>query len=772
GYKVEGQKTCPACDGLGFQDTLELKGHFKGVTSGAKAKFDLESDEDVPCEKCNGKGIIEISEKCELCKGTGEIDGCKGCGKLLNSENTSQNSDYLDYCKECQENLQEKARKEKEEQLTKKETVYVLDPFCEMEDLEIGESYKGKISKVQKFGVFVSLSKKVWGLMRTENKSSSINSKYQSSYNVGDEIIVKVSQIKKDRNEVDMNPSPIRANYNLKTLKKNISRTKIESLNSDMIKKVVSIIGEVIQIQQTAGPTIFTISDETAITWAAAFDEAGVRSYPEIESGDIIEVLGEVNQHSGKVQIESESITKLDSDEEKDIRELIEKALDEKADVEDVPFLLEQEQESKPKTKSEVLNKLKPKMMEASRRIRRAMLEGRSILVRHHADADGICAGIAMEKAVVPLLKEISPEKDAEWYYFKRSPSKAPFYEMEDVVKDLSFALEDQVRHGQKLPLIVLLDNGSTEEDLLALIKAKIYDIEIIVIDHHFPGEVIEGKVKVDEFVDVHVNPYLVGGDSQITAGALGAEVANIINNDVGELISHLPAIAAIGDHAKSKEADRYIEIAEEKGYTKEDLGKIAACVDFEAYYLRFMNGRGIMDTILNVDKHDKHKKLVNELFKAYNKKVDIQLKATLPNIKQSKLDNGILFNVLDIEKYAHRFTFPAPGKTCGFVHDTIVKESIKTAKASGENDISESDIPVLTLAYGPDFGVIRATEAVNKIFGFNLNEIIIDLRDSIKEAGIDGGGHECAGSIKFLEGLLDEVLSEFTQEISSMKKK
>ncbi|WP_394325766.1 hypothetical protein [Methanobrevibacter arboriphilus] len=58
-----------------------------------------------------------------------------------------------------------------------------------------------------------------------------------------------------------------------------------------------------------------------------------------------------------------------------------------------------------------------------------------------------------MEKAVIPLLREISPSTDAEWHYFRRSPSKAPpFYELEDVIKDLSFALEDLERHGQKLP--------------------------------------------------------------------------------------------------------------------------------------------------------------------------------------------------------------------------------------------------------------------------------------------------------------------------------
>ncbi|MDR1818686.1 MAG: hypothetical protein LBR15_00370, partial [Methanobrevibacter sp.] len=251
-------------------------------------------------------------------------------------------------------------------------------------------------------------------------------------------------------------------------------------------------------------------------------------------------------------------------------------------------------------------------------------------------------------------------------------------------------------------------------------------------------------------------NPYLVGGDSQITAGCLGFEVARMINPDVVELIKHLPGIAVIGDHANSDEADQYIEIATQIGYSTNDLKKIAECTDFEAYYLRFMNGRGIMDTILNVDNFDKHKKLLDALFKEYKKRVDTQLKAALPNLRESKLSNGLIFNILDVEKYAHRFTFPAPGKTCGFVHDAIVKKY-------GE------DQAILTLAYGPDFGVVRATEAVNKEFGFNLNEIVWDLAIEIPEAGVDGGGHECAGSIKFIEGLSKNVLDSFADKIAKL---
>jgi RecJ-like exonuclease len=407
-------------------------------------------------------------------------------------------------------------------------------------------------------------------------------------------------------------------------------------------------------------------------------------------------------------------------------------------------------------------------MREAAKKIRRAILDGRSILVRHHADADGICAGVAMEKALIPLINDINPSNDAQYHYFKRSPSKAPFYELEDVVKDLSFALEDRERHGQKLPLIVLLDNGSTEEDIVALMQTEIYDIEVVVIDHHFPGELITKEIKdgdivgatvaVDEYVDTHVNPYLVGGDSQLTAGALASEVAHIINPEIGDVIKHLPGIAALGDHAQSGEVHQYIELAAEKGFNKDDLLKIAECVDFEAYFLRFMNGRGIMDTILAVDNLDKHEKMINALYKEYQRRVDTQLKATIPNIKKKKLANGIYFNIIDVEKFAHKFTFPAPGKTCGFVHDKIVKE------------IGE-DQAIVTLGHGPDFGVIRATDAVNELFGFNVNNIVTQLASKIPSAGIDGGGHECAGSIKYIEGLSEEVLSQFVLEVENMKR-
>ncbi len=742
GSVVVDYKECEACGGTGYEDDVfDIGNHFKGVNSKARDKFDLGGEEDIPCEACNGKGQVEVYEECPQCHGTGQINVCRDCGKILDEK--------YDSCHECGEKRKAEKAKHDEYEARRNQVrdVYVLDSLCKMKDIDRDKLYKGKITRIERYGAFVSLNNNVWGLMRGD----------VSEYNVGEEIIVFVTSIKSREGKIDFVPAYVET-YNLKRLTKSIPRTLIGDLEEKK-GKMVRIDGMVQQIQQTSGPTIFIISDESGTTEIAAFDKAGERAYPEVELDDAVQVIGEVNEHGGKTQIESSSMVKLDSESTAKLNKLIDDALNRKAQPQDVDFLV----------KSDVLNRLRPKMYEAAQKIRRAILDGRTILLRHHNDADGIVSGVAMEKAIVPLIQKHNPSNDAEYYYFKRSPSKAPFYELEDVVKDLSFALEDQERYGQKLSLIVLLDNGSTEEDIVALMQAKIYDIEVVVIDHHSPGELLtkveeDGEiygatVAVDEYVDTHVNPYLVGGDSQLTAGCLATEVAHIINPEVEELIKHLPAIAALGDRAECGEVYQYLKLAAQKGFTQEHLAKVAECVDFEAYFLRFMNGRGIMDTILAVDNFDKHRKMIDALYKEYQKRIDTQLRAALPNIKQTKLENGIYFNLLDVEKFAHKFTFPAPGKTCGFVHDHVINEL-------------GPDKPIVTLGHGPDFGVFRATDAVNEQYGFNVNEIVTKMIERVPQAGVDGGGHECAGSIKYIEGLGQDVLFKVVEEIQSLSKK
>ena len=80
-------------------------------------------------------------------------------------------------------------------------------------------------------------------------------------------------------------------------------------------------------------------------------------------------------------------MVKLNEENTAKLHKLIDDALNKKAEPQHVDFLVE----------SDILNRLKPKMREAAQKIRRAILDGRTILLRHHNDADGICSGVAME---------------------------------------------------------------------------------------------------------------------------------------------------------------------------------------------------------------------------------------------------------------------------------------------------------------------------------------------------------------------------------------
>ena len=55
--------------------------------------------------------------------------------------------------------------------------------------------------------------------------------------------------------------------------------------------------------------------------------------------------------------------------------------------------------------------------------------------------------------------------------------------------------------------------------------------------------------------------------------------------------------------------------------------------------------------------------------------------------------------------------------------------------------------------------------------YEFNLNNVITKIQEEIPQAGADGGGHEVAGSLKFVEGLQEEVLELFIEEVKNLKR-
>ena len=603
---------------------------------------------------------------------------------------------------------------------TKDTIVYRLGATCTLDEVEEGKNYLGRVQGFAPFGVFVQLNERVKGLVHKSN--------VKVQHEERDPIIVHVLQIRNNGN-IDLEevtPTVYQT--------QEVTRQMTSVLLADLGKKIgrtVLIEGEVAQIKQTSGPTIFTVVDESGTASAAAFIEAGVRAYPEVNLGDLVALTGEVMQRNNQLQIEARSMTVLAPEDAARVRGRIDAALEKRAEPSDLPFLVE----------SEILEALRPQMRQVAKEIRKAVLTARPIILRHHADADGICAAVAIEQAVTALLRESGGDFDAEYFLFKRSPSKAPFYEIEDITRDLDFALKDNIRYGQKMPMILLMDNGSTEEDMPSLKVTRIFDLPVMVVDHHHPDEI------VDDYLIGHVNPYHVGGDYGVTAGMLGTEVARMVNPAIESRIRHLPAIAGVGDRSEAPERARYLAVAAPE-YSEDDCRDIALALDYEQFWLRFNDGREIVKDILNLsDNPERHGKFVNLLVEEANRAIEEQLEAIMPHVESRMLPSGAHLFMLDVEMFAHRFTFPPPGKTSGEVHDRLVRAH------PGE--------PVVTLGFGPDFAVLRSRGVM-----MNIPRMVRELHSEISGGGVSGGGHLVVGSIKFVEGMRDVVLESLIQKI------
>ena len=706
---------CEKCKGTGFLTVTVEKcpqcGGSKGKGSGkvsvdlmALSEQNLSSILSGECPKCGGTGEIEHKIKCDVCRGSGEIYHCRKCGKQIPYLN--ENNEEI--CNMCRASS----------------TVYRLDASCDYDDLGIGKYYVGVVDGiVENLGAFVRLNDNVKGLMHEKNITKMPEK--------GEEQIVYLKDMRKQGRDVKLdlvqkNPKE----YEISVVEKNVPGTHIGDITPAMNGKLVRIRGEVIQVKQTGGPTIFTISDETGTAPCAGFSTAGQRSYAHIDAGMIVSAVGTVNLRDGAVQIELAGMKELPEEEKIRLLEIIEKAIDEKATPHDIPFLAE----------SEILEKLRPAMLQAAKEIRRAIFRSRPIILRHHSDADGITSGMAIEKAILPLIEEVNNGDVT--HFYKRAPSKAPFYELADVVKDVSYSVEDNLRYGEPFPLIIMVDNGSTEEDMPAYLHTQVYGMDVVVIDHHHPDEA------VDQFLIAHVNPYHVGGDFGLTAGMLCTETARLINPDVTDQIIHLPAVAGVGDRAVSPEFDQYLELVKDR-YTTDNLKEMALALDYEQYWLKFSAGVGVIDDILDFRDHDIHSRLVKMLCAQADSMIREQIDVCLPNVEMTKLKSGAVLNIIDVEKYAHKFTFPAPGKTSGEIHDIMCRD-----RYPGQ--------PVITLGLGPDFAVIRSKNVL-----MNIPQIVRELREELVGAGVNGGGHLIVGSIKFVEGAKETVVKRLIEKLA-----
>jgi len=596
---------------------------------------------------------------------------------------------------------------------------------CTSDDIEEGALYVATVNGVVEYGVFVDLSENVSGLVH--------ESKLDDTYEVGDEIVVELVEIRDNGDlgfeDVDADPDGV-----VRTEVTHGDHAEVASL-ADRTGDAVYLEGDVVQIKQTAGPTVFSVRDGTGIVPCAAFEEAGVRAYPDVELGETVRVGGTVEAHEDAPQLEVETLGVLSGDSEAAVRARVDGAVEETAEPADPEPLIEWP----------ALDGLREDLAAVARRLRTAVLDGRPIRVRHHADGDGMCAALPIQLAIENFIADVHADPDAPRHLFKRLPSKAPFYEMEDVTRDLNFALEDEVRHGQRLPLLFMVDNGSTEEDTPAYRALAQYDIPILAVDHHHPDPDAVGPL-----LEEHVNPYLHGEDYRITTGMMCVELARMIDPSITDDLEHVPAVAGLADRSKADAMEQYLDRAESAGYDEGDLDDIVEALDYAAHWLRYSSGPNLISDALDLDceNAERHEELVEFLASRARRDVERQLDDAEGHVEHERLDNGAHLYRLDVENHARRFTYPAPGKTTGELHD---------------RKVTETGDPVITIGYGPDFSVLRS-DGVR----LDIPNMVTELQDELDGAGVSGGGHLVVGSIKFVPGVRERVLDALVEKMAA----
>ncbi len=524
-----------------------------------------------------------------------------------------------------------------------------------------------------------------------------------------------------------------------KKFKKSFNKPKRVSVEnvSDLGKERVELVGKISRVIQTGGPTIFVLNDGTGSLSLKGFEGPGVRSYPQIKEEDVVKVSAKLEEYQGEMEGEISKMFKVSQVEHKDFLKKLERIEKERASVDAPEFLV----------KNKILDKLKKDFIEAAEQIRLAVIQDRPIIVRHHNDTDGYSSGFALERAILPLIEKQHGAEKAGWEFFTRAPCAAPFYEIDDSIRDTANSLRNVAKFSNKMPLVIIADNGSSPEDLMAIKQGKVHGADFIVIDHHgFDKDVISKEVLV------HINPFLVGeSGSSYSAGMLCAELARFINGDV-ENISQIPAMAGYADRIDLENPEvmkKYLEIARKEGYTKGLLNDIALVIDYVSAKVKFMEVREYIEVLFGQPRN-KQKHLV-ELMAPYIKELDKKgLAIANANAVQEEIGKVVLQS-LDIEGSFPGFGFfPKPGRAVGLVHDDYQeKEDCKSLVTIG----------VMNTAI-----TIRATDEAN----FSVHELIGFLNKKLPNAFVEGGGHKNAGSISFLPNKKEEVVQYLREFIKS----
>ncbi|WP_247009457.1 DHH family phosphoesterase [Halorientalis litorea] len=524
-----------------------------------------------------------------------------------------------------------------------------------------------------------------------------------------------------DAAEADSDDSSVGGGAVVEERAREYDLTPVETLD-DHVGEDVRIEAEVVDIRQTSGPTVFEVRDETGGVDCAAFEEAGVRAYPGVETGDIVRLDGEVRRRRGELQVETEALVVLEDDERTTVTDRMADALTERARPDELDLLAD----------DVAADTVTDSIREAATAIRRAVLEDRPVVVRHNATADGYVAGVAIERATLPLVRDQHGGADAEYHYFDRRPLEDGVYDMADATKDVTGMLDNRERHDEKLPLFVFAAAGATRESLDGFDLLSIYGAERVVVD------AAEADADVADTVETLVSPSLAEADEPTTASALATNVAVHVNEDVREGIAHLPAVSFWEGTPEG-----YLDAAADAGYDGDDVREIREAIALKAFYQSYEDKRELIADLL-FPETDEERGLASHVSEQFRTKMDEEVETAEANLERRDV-GGVRMALLDTDAYTHRYEFPPT--------TLLVDELLRRHR----------DDVTLVLGLAEDELYVRSTTALD------VRAVAEAAAEREPEAGIAAKSAR-DGAIEFLSGeraaVLDAVLDALAERV------
>ncbi len=513
-----------------------------------------------------------------------------------------------------------------------------------------------------------------------------------------------------------------------------IEQIKQTAFEEEMTYEIEAVLSN-IYVTKT-GFTIIKIADGKDIFSLTVSSNSLIKSR-NLEEGMGVLISFKKSMYNGELQGNLLDISRCETSSCKDLESKFSEKLEQKS------------QKNAPSSKELLIKTknfeiLQEDLFNAATVIRNAVVSKRPIIISHHADADGYAAGFLVEEALSKLIKRMHKDIRFMGDYLQRNPSRTPFYDIIDATKDVNFFMVKRERSKLSFPLLLILDNGSTPQDLISIQKVKTFGFDVVVIDHHDPGVLDEkNESLICKETLAHVNPHLKGLGHGISASMLSYQLAAYIDN-FNEPMAQLAAVGGVADKCEGEDIDFLIE---KSGSSRDELANLALYVDFEIFQTKFNHAKSTLQEFMTGSKELQTK--IISLYQPLLEKFEEETTLTVNHyLEEQKLEKFTLFS-LNGEITKQRGTYYALRNLAAIV-----------------NKKHSEIVPRVVFIYTDSILVIRADPSD---LPFDINVFIKQLQKDLPYAQINGGGHNVAGSIKYIPAAKEEVLTKLKQYISDL---